>query len=147
MLRTKCLYKYVFTSQVKVLIILPLLPYPSWVYFCTDCKRGCFFQSGWQISFFWEFFCSDLREIFADFKALSLAPLLILKRWKVSSLRRKFLCSKICETDPKTGYYERTTFEGECKDHFLDSFVTQAEIEGFLVAFDGNLQRTYGRLL
>ena len=60
---------YFPTNYIKFLIILPLLPYPSWVYFCTDCKRDCFFQNGGQISFFWEFFCSDLREIFADFKA------------------------------------------------------------------------------
>ena len=58
---------YFPTNYIKFLIILPLLSYPSWVYFCTDCKRGCSFQNGGQISFF--FFYSDLREIFADFKA------------------------------------------------------------------------------
>ena len=35
----------------------------------------------------------------------------------------------------------------EYEDHLLDSFVTQGEIEGFIVALDGNLQRKYEKLL
>ena len=35
----------------------------------------------------------------------------------------------------------------ECEDHLLDSFVTQGEIEGFIVALDGNLERKYEKLL
>ena len=54
---------------------------------CTNCKPGYFSQNGEQISFFWGFFCLDFLGIFAVFKAQYLAPLLILKRGKVSSFK------------------------------------------------------------
>ena len=67
MFGTKCRYKYVFAFQKiiqKLQIIFLLFPYPSY----TDGTPDCFLQNGEQISFFWEFFCLDLREVFAVFR-------------------------------------------------------------------------------
>ena len=88
----------------------------------------------------------DLREIFAVFKAQYLASLLILKKGKVSSLGEKFPAPNYENLIQNRLLREDNLRRRECEDHFLDSFVTQAEIEGFVVALDGNLQRTYGRL-
>ena len=69
-----------------------------------------------------------------------------LKKGKVSSLGEKFPAPNYENLIQNRLLREDNLRRRECEDHFLDSFVTQAEIEGFVVALDGNLQRTYGRL-
>ena len=73
-------------------------------------------------------------------------PSSYLKKGKVSSLGEKFPAPNYENLIQNRLLREDNLRRRECEDHFLDSFVTQAEIEGFVVALDGNLQRTYGRL-
>ena len=78
-----------------------------------------------------------------------LAPLpLILKRRKVGSFRRKKSPLQTMRNRSKNRLLRVDNLRRkECEDHLLDSFVTQGEIEGFIVALDGNLQRKYEKLL
>ena len=73
-------------------------------------------------------------------------PSSYLKKGKVSSLGEKFPAPNYENLIQNRLLREDNLRRRECEDHFLDSFVTQAEIEGFVVALDGDLQRTYGRL-
>ena len=66
---------------------------------------------------------------------------------KQAVLREKFPVPNYGKLIQKQAVTRGKPSKGECENHFLDSFVTQAEIEGFVVALDENLQGTYGRLL
>lgn len=68
-----------------------------------------------------------------------MASLLILKKGKVSSLGEKVPAPNYENLIQNRLLREDNLRRRECEDHFLDSFVTQAEIEGFVVALDGSV--------
>ena len=74
-------------------------------------------------------------------------PCSYLKEEKKAVLSEKFPAPNYEKLIQNSPLREDNLRRRECEDHFLDSFLTQGEMEGFVVALDCNLQRTYRRLL